>query len=392
MPRAPLLVFSHLRWDFVFQRPQHLISRLARTRRILYVEEPVASVGRPSLEIRQVAPGIEVATPHLDDSGRAFGITQEGTVLSLLRNHLDESAWPRFAAWLYTPMAVRVACALGAQAIVYDCMDELSAFLGAPPEMLNRERELLKVADAVFTGGPSLYRAKKPLHPSVHCFPSSVDIEHFSKAASLAEPEDQAVLRRPRLGYFGVIDERLDFEIIDRIAVAHPQWQIILVGPVVKIDASTLPLRPNIHYLGQRPYRDLPALVGGWDVGLMPFVLNASTGFINPTKALEYMAAGRPIVSTPIHDVAELYGDIVYVGDGPEGFQMACERALIAFDAERERRRAAQQRVLENTSWDATVTEMDAILSAIADRERVPATNLAPLFGMHKNVRRRLAG
>jgi UDP-galactopyranose mutase len=263
-------------------------------------------------------------------------------------------------------MAVRIAGSLEPSAIVYDCMDELSAFLGAPPELLERERELLDRAGAVFTGGPSLYEAKRKRHPAVHCFPSSVDVEHFARARDASDPADQSRLPRPRLGYYGVIDERIDVAILDRMAEAHPDWSVVMVGPVVKIDPGILPRRPNLHLLGQKPYAELPAYAGGWDVCMMPFAINRATRYISPTKVLEYMAAERPIVSTPIHDVAVPYGEIVYVGQGPDGFLAACERALSASEVERRLRREGARRVVERTSWDETVERMDRILESLA--------------------------
>ena len=218
-------------------------------------------------------------------------------------------------------------------------MDELSAFLGAPPELLQREEQLLEKADIVFTGGPSLFRAKQNRHHDVHCFPSSVDAKHFGKAKQLSDAPDQASLPHPRLGFFGVIDERMDFALLDAMAQAHPEWQIVMVGPVVKVKPEILPRRPNLHFLGQRSYAQLPEYLAGWDVCLLPFARNQSTKFISPTKTLEYMAAGKMIVSTPITDVAEQYGEIVFLGDTAAEFVAACERALAADKAEE---RAAQ--------------------------------------------------
>lgn len=367
MTRVPLLVFSHLRWDFVFQRPQHVMSRLADSREVVFIEEPHVREGEPRLSIRSVESRLRIVQPQLDVGGPGFGPAQQEPLERLLREWIEGQGWPGFAAWLYTPMAIRIARALEPRAIFYDCMDELSAFLGAPPELLERERELLTVADAVFTGGPSLYRAKKDRHPRVHCFPSSVDLVHFAGATRSAEPADQARLPRPRIGYYGVIDERIDLAILDRLASELPETAIVMVGPVVKIDPASLPKRPNLHYLGQKDYRELPAYVGGWDVAMMPFALNEATRFISPTKVLEYMAAGRAIVSTSIRDVAEPYGDIVHLGDGPDGFVAACRRALELPNRDRDAREERARRVLESTSWDETVRRMEAIVHEFAD-------------------------
>ncbi|HET9253340.1 MAG TPA: glycosyltransferase [Candidatus Eisenbacteria bacterium] len=373
MNRAPLLAFSHLRWNSVFQRPHHVMTRLARRRSILFVEEPVVGEGPAELDIREVAPNLRVCTPRLRADGPGFGSDQHAELLPALRSLLEEVGWTRFAAWLYTPMAVRVARALQPSAIVYDCMDELSAFRSAPPELPERERELLAHADTVFTGGPSLYRAKRDRHPFVHCLPSSVDARHFAKAKRAADAPDQADLPRPRLGFFGVIDERMDLGVLDALASHRPRWQIVMVGPVVKIDPASLPKRPNLHYLGQRSYAELPHYLAGWDVCLMPFARNDSTKFISPTKVLEYMAADRPIVSTPITDVVEPYGDIVYTGADAASFVGACDRALTSSGAERRERQALAREVLSRTSWDRTVRAMASILDTLLQREAAPA-------------------
>jgi UDP-galactopyranose mutase len=279
-----------------------------------------------------------------------------------------------YAVWFYTPMALPLIEQLHPAAVVYDCMDELSAFLNAPPALLESEARLFSLADIVFTGGPSLYKAKKDRHANVHCFPSSVDADHFSRGVvEKAQPEDQSQLPTPRFGYYGVIDERIDLQLLDSLAKAHPEWQIVMVGPVVKIDEKTLPRHPNLHYTGQRSYADLPAYLKGWDVCLLPFARNESTRFISPTKTLEYMAAGKLMVSTPITDVAEPYGHIAYLGDTPEAFIRGCEQALAAPPVERRTRLEASARVLSQTSWDRTAAAMNALIEqAIASRLSTP--------------------
>ena len=258
------------------------------------------------------------------------------------------------------------------RAIVYDCMDELSAFFGAPPEMVAREQELLQRADLVFTGGPSLYRAKKDRHTAVHCFPSSVDASHFARAKGAVDPPDQAELAHPRLGFFGVLDERLDLDLLRSVAASHPEWQLVMVGPVVKIDPGTLPQASNIHYLGQRQYAELPAYLSGWDVCLLPFARNRSTEFISPTKTLEYMAAEKMIVSTPIRDVAEPYGHVVYLGATADEFIAGCRKAVEAGREEREGRIQSMREILNRTSWDTTVDNIRQLISSTL-RSKAPA-------------------
>ncbi|RYZ63661.1 MAG: glycosyltransferase family 1 protein, partial [Proteobacteria bacterium] len=306
-----LIVLSHLRWDFVFQRPQHLMTRLARDYRVYFVEEPLRSDGAPRIELHRPAPNLTICRPHTPVASPGFHDDQLPAMEMLLEGLVEQESVSDPIVWLYTPMALPLAQKLNPRALVYDCMDELSAFLNAPRQLLQRESALLRAADLVFTGGPSLYEAKRNRHPDVHCFPSSVDVAHFERAAGpVDEAPEQAALPHPRLGFYGVIDERLDLSLIDAIATAHRDWQIVLVGPVVKIDPASLPQGPNLHYYGQQSYERLPDFLAGWDVCLLPFALNDATRFISPTKTLEYMAAGKPVVSTPIRDVAEPYSHL----------------------------------------------------------------------------------
>ena len=379
--QSPIVAFSHLRWNFVYQRPQHLLSRLAAHRPVFFVEEPEFDPdGSPRWERSTPQPNVVVLRPRTPVRAPGFHPDQLSALEPLIAELAAELEGVALVAWLYTPMALPLAEALGPAAIVYDCMDELSGFLGAPPELLSREAALLECADVMFTGGPSLHRAKQSLHPNVHCFPSSVDAEHFRLARpvgpgrDLPEPDDQASIPHPRLGFYGVIDERLDLPLLDFMARTRPEWQIVLVGPVVKIDPSNLPRRPNIHYLGQRSYDELPRYLAGWDVCLLPFARNDATRFISPTKTLEYMAAELPIVSTPISDVAEPYGDIVYLGETPEEFVTACVVALTSDSEERNRRATLMRKVLSGTSWDVTVAAMETLLAAaLAKKATVPA-------------------
>jgi UDP-galactopyranose mutase len=375
-----IVAFSHLRWNFVYQRPQHLLSRLAANHPVFFIEEPELDRDGPTRwERSSPQPNIIVLRPRTPIDAPGFNPEQLAALAPLIAQLAVELKDTRLVTWLYTPLALPLAQALDPQVMVYDCMDELSLFLGAPPELLSRETELLSAADVMFTGGPSLFRAKQTRHRNVHCFPSSVDAAHFRAArsgerAGAVEAEDQIRLPHPRLGFYGVIDERLDLELIDFLARQRPEWQVALVGPVVKIDPATLPRRPNIHYFGQRSYEELPGYLVGWDVCLLPFARNDATRFISPTKTLEYMAAERPIVSTPITDVAVPYGDIVYLGATPEEFLAACDAALAAPPEERARRTARMREVLAGTSWTVTVAAMEKLIAeAMAGKTTVAA-------------------
>lgn len=364
-----LVCLSHLRWDFVYQRPQHLMSRFARDRRVFFVEEPVFGEGPPRLEITGRPEGVQVAVPQLPAglSPEAAEAAQGDLLLGLLAGHgIDD-----YVLWYYTPMAIAFTDSLRPAAVVYDCMDELSLFRGAPPALLEREAKLLEAADLVFTGGQSLYEAKRERHPEVYAFPSSIDAEHFARArGEIAEPADQAALPRPRLGYFGVIDERIDLDLLAAVADARPDWQLVLVGPVVKIDPATLPRRPNLHYLGMKGYGELPGYLAGWDVALMPFALNESTRFISPTKTPEYLAGGRPVVSTPIHDVVRPYGEqgLVEIAASPEEFVASTARALEGGAGRGDWLRRVDE-LLARSSWSRTWRQMsDLIDEAVAAR------------------------
>jgi protoporphyrinogen oxidase/glycosyltransferase involved in cell wall biosynthesis len=381
MPKS-IIVFSHLRWDFVFQRPQHVLTRLARHYRVFFFEEPVAGCSQQQLQTSEPAPNVRVCRPHSTVASPGFHDDQIPILQQMLLELIEREQIDDYAVWFYSPMALPLMQDLAPSVVVYDCMDELAAFRNAPRQLLQRESALLKMADIVFTGGPSLYRAKRDRHPSVHCFPSSVDAMHFARAKDRRNDHPlQRQLPQPRLGYFGVIDERLDLELIDALALARQQWQIVMVGPHAKVDPATLPKRPNIHYFGQQSYEDLPRFVAGWDVCLQPFALNDATRFISPTKTLEYMAAERPIVTTSITDVVEPYGELVYAADGPAAFVAACERAFHAGPAERREQIAGMRATLARTSWDRTADDMRLLIESATcahSKEPLPLLSFKP--------------
>ncbi|AVQ08410.1 TPA: glycosyltransferase family 1 protein [Xanthomonas vasicola pv. zeae] len=362
--RPTLLCLSHLRWSFVYQRPQHLMSRFARDANVLFWEEPIAcDEATPWLEVRGEERGVHVLVPRL--SAGCEGEDAVQVKRRLLDGYLAELGVRDLLLWYYTPMSQSFSAHLPARTIIYDCMDELSAFRGAPPELVQRERELLQRADVVFTGGYSIWEAKRALHANAHAFPSSVDVAHFAAARTpQQEPDDQRGIARPRLGFYGVIDERFDIDLLREIAAQRPQWQFVMIGPVVKIDASELPQADNIHYLGGKTYDELPGYLSGWDVALMPFAMNASTRFISPTKTPEYLAGGCPVVSTPIHDVVRTYGDtgVVRIADTADAFVAACEAAL-QDSADREQLLDSADAVLGDMSWDHTYDLMKETLS-----------------------------
>jgi len=330
--KTDLVCFSHLRWDFVHQRPQHLLSRAAKDRRVFYVEEPRFDDGSMRLDITERDSRVKVVVPFLP-SGLQSPIATEAALQQMIDQLLVAETISEFVAWYYTPMALEYTRHLRPLSIVYDCMDELTAFKDAPADLKRLEAELFSKADLVFTGGQSLYESKKAFHHSVHAFPSSIDRDHFAQARKpnpVNEPADQRDIPHPRLGFFGVIDERFDVALLREVATAKPEWNFVIIGPVVKIDPEVLPQLSNIHYIGAKAYRDLPAYIAGWDVALLLFARNESTRFISPTKTPEYLAAGKPVISTSIRDVVRPYGEnnLVAIADTREEFITAVERAL----------------------------------------------------------------
>lgn len=359
-----LVAFSHLRWGFVWQRPQHLFTGFAQELPVLVVEEPVISERAPDLEVR-TDHGVTIVTPLLDEVTGAWGFGRQANAVigRLISSHVSDDA--DLIYWYYTPMA------LGAEPVglrprltVYDAMDDLGSFLGAPSILRAQEAKLLAQVDLVFTGGPTLYAQRRDRHPAVHCFPSGVDREHFAAAMNgIVRPEELSRRPRPILGYYGVIDERLDLQLLADVADLRPEWTIALVGPVVKIDPASLPRRDNIALFGQQAYADLPAFLACFDIALMPFAQNEATRAISPTKTLEYLAGGKPVISTPIADVIDLYGDVVHIALGAADVVAAAESLLHAPAWERTSWQVqAQQRVKER-SWDSIATAMLEIMS-----------------------------
>ncbi|KAA8697760.1 Uncharacterized protein ALO80_04471 [Pseudomonas caricapapayae] len=369
--RPLLLCLSHLRWGFVYQRPQHIMSRMAQDYQVLFLEEPVLSDSPDVwLESLPQACGVTVMVPHLPLKMPADELITAQR--SLLDSFLDAQRFGELLLWYFTPMSLAFTDHLNAQATIFDCMDELSAFKGAPPQLVEQEQALMKRADVVFTGGFSLWEAKRLQHANAHAMPSSVDAEHFSAARSVqSDPVDQRCIPYPRLGFFGVIDERFDIELVREVAALHPEWQIVLIGPVVKIDPASLPHMANVHYLGNKSYDDLPAYLAGWDVALMPFALNDSTRFISPTKTPEYLAGGCPVVSTRIADVVRRYGacGVVAIADDTKAFAHAIHEALTHKGADDFLRKV--DAVLTGESWDNTCAAMKAHISRVVVRSEI---------------------
>jgi len=377
-----LLCFSHLRWNFVFQRPQHLMSRCAQSRRVFFIEEPIYEPDKKEHLRTTVCSrsGVRVLTPVLTHQTDAAS----QTVKRMLHVYFRSARVSQPIVWVYSPMWLDcLPDNADASAVIYDCMDELSMFKHAPPRLRVNETELLKIADFVFTGGVSLYEYKRDLHPRVYPFPSGVDITHFAQArATSGERDEQAAIPHPRFGFAGVIDERMDLDLIREVASRRPDWQFIMIGPVVKIDAASLPRGQNLHWLGMQDYRDLPAFFAGWDVAIMPFALNDATRFISPTKTPEFLAAGLPVVSTPVRDVVRPYGELglARIAKDADEWIAAIECAMTFKMGMKWRERA--DAFLETMTWDCVWSSMNQLVEELlASRRAVRDAGAALLQG-----------
>jgi UDP-galactopyranose mutase len=369
---ADLVCLSHLRWDFVYQRPQHLLSRCAKQRRVFFVEEPIFGQGPSRLDVTQREDGVYVVVPHLPE-GLSSEVAVEAIQQAMIDRLFAEHQVRDYVLWYYTPMALGWTRHLKPLATVYDCMDELSAFRNAPRSLREREAELFRRADLVFTGGQSLYEAKRDQHANVYPFPSSIDRAHFAQARNIMEdPADQAHVPHPRMGFFGVVDERFDIELLDNISAARPDWHFVIIGPVVKIDEADLPRRPNIHYLGGKSYKELPGYLAGWDVAALLFARNESTRFISPTKTPEYLAAGKPVVSTSIRDVVRPYGKLGLVRIADDAAEFIKAAAEIGMDegVNDAAWLARTDEFLAKISWDRTWGEMAELIGEVAASRR----------------------
>lgn len=378
--RAPLIVFSHLRWGFVFRRPQHLLTRLARHFDIYFIEEPVFAEGAPALMSAIHQNGIEVLTPRTPVFAPGFHDDQLAVLKPLVEEFVAARGLADPLVWLCTPMALPLVADLEPRAVVYGCMDELASFKFAPPQLLAREAALMELADVVFTGGPSLYEARAGRHPNLHCLPSAADAAHFAPAGldgddveGAAATELHRGMPHPRLGFFGVIDERLDLDLVANIAALRPDWQIVMVGPVVRIDPASLPQRPNIRWVGMQRYEALPHLMANWDACLLPFALNEATRFSCPAKTLEYLAGGKPVVSTPIRDVVSLYASAVRIGSTAEDFVAAVEATLAEPPAALADWRVRAQALVDGCTWDGTADTIVGLLLDYVERAPVPS-------------------
>lgn len=368
-----LICFCHIRWNFVYQRPQHLLTRFSHYHRVFIMEEPFYNQPETGYQV-QIDPENQnlcvVSMKVSEEDTKNGGIH---AIKNMIDSLMKIYSVKNLLLWYYSPMALAYSNHLIPLLTVYDCMDELSAFRFAPPDIKEKEAELLKKADIVFTGGQSLYEAKKNLHADIHAFPSSIDKSHFSKARlESKDADDQAAIPHPRFGFYGVVDERFDIVLLDEISRLKPQWHFIIIGPVVKIDPDTLPKRENIHYLGGKQYSELPLYLGNWDIAILPFALNESTKYISPTKTPEYLAGGKPVISTSITDVVNPYGTmgLVKIADSAQEFIHAAETIFNENDNSKSLWLKKTDEFLACNSWNKTWHKMNAIIEYALEKKK----------------------
>jgi len=398
--RPSLIVLSHVRWGAVLQRPQHLLTRLACHFDVHVVEEPVFADAEPALMSATHQNGVEVLTPRTKEFASGWHDSQLNAMRPLLADFMLSRGLQEPLVWLTTPMALPLVADLEPRAIVYDCMEDLASSKSAPPELAAREQALMALADVVLTGGPSLHEARAGRHPNLHCLPDAVDAAHFAPGNLDGDDVESAVatelhrgMRRPRLGFFGSIDDRLDLALVAAIADARPDWQIVMVGPVVAIASATLPQRPNIRWVGLQRHEALPHLMSHWDVCLLPLAIDETTRFVNPASTLEYLAGGKPVVSTPIRDVVSLYGAVVHIAEDAAQFVAAIEHLLAEPVPARDQRRVRTQALVDAHSWDDAAAFVAALLfeyAPAAPAEPVvlhePFLDAAPLLAPHRDM------
>ena len=373
-PDFPIIVHCHLCWDWVWQRPQQFLSRLSARHKILFVEtmapDPQLSSPMARFWTAPNFPNVTILRLQFPAWRWNDGAFVDRERRRLVKEFISGPGAGQFedpVQWFYDPMAVPAFLGQMSEiGVVYDCMDELSKFHCAPPQIKMREQKLLAAADVVFAGGRKLWQTKKLQNENCHFYGCGVDVAHFGNARrdDTKIPDDIAALKKPVLGYFGVVDERMDYELLVKLADANPDWSIAMVGPQLKVDA--VPQRPNLHWLGQKNYIQLPAYCKAFDVCLMPFALNEATEFINPTKALEYMATGRPIVSSAVADVVTNFGSVVNIARTHDEFISLCRAAIEKADSARIE--TGLKQAAEN-SWDGIIARLEKhIADALASK------------------------
>jgi glycosyltransferase involved in cell wall biosynthesis len=378
--RPDLICFAPARWDFVYQRPHHLMSRAARDFRVFFVEEPRLQADRvgPRLEVIRQPNGVRVVIPWLPQDQLA---APDAALRGLLANLFAKYRIEHYVLWYQTPAALAFTSHLNPLVVIYDAADGAAEVRRGTQS--SQDAEILRRADVVLTGSSSLYDVARDRHDNVHLVPSAIDAAHFAQARIWQpQPADQAAIPQPRLGFFGVLDERLDFALIDQVAAVRPGWQLIFIGPVLQLSLTDLPQRSNIHYLGLKSYLELPAYLAGWDVAMLPFAVNDATRYSSPTKIPEYLAGGKPVITTPIPDVVNQYGatGLVQIAATPAEFVAAGMRALFMPPASD---RSSLDQYLTQTSWDEAWRTIARLIEVELITRHAPALARARIAQAH---------
>ncbi|MCK9687876.1 glycosyltransferase [Scleromatobacter humisilvae] len=387
--RPPLIVFSHVRWSFVHQRPQHLLTRLAAWFDVHVVEEPVFADAEPALMSATHQNGVEVLTPRTKEFASGFHDSQLAALRPLIADFMASRGLQEPLVWLTTPLALPLVADLEPRAVVYDCMDDVASPRVALPGLAARDKALMALADIVLTGGPSLHESRQGQHSNLHCLPGAVDAAHFAPEHLDGDDVESSVaaelhrgMPRPRLGFFGVVDERLDAELVAAIADRRPGWQVVIVGPVVGRDPAALPRRPNLRWAGLQRHEALPHLMSHWDVCLLPFARSEATRLLHPSQTLEYLAGGKPVVGTPVPDLVSLHADVVRIAEDADGFVAAIDDLLAEPAPARAEWRARARALVDARSWDRNADIVAAMLLEFApSAPALPTVLHEPLAG-----------
>jgi glycosyltransferase involved in cell wall biosynthesis len=379
-----IICFAH-DWGGDPTSKTHIMRLLAKKSRVLWVNSiamrrPVASKSdarRLITKLRrafagcvEVEPNIFVVNPLvLPLPGSALAQRLNGVLLERsLRRTLSKLSFARPILWTFLPTMNRLVGRLGERLLVYHCVDKYSEFSGVPRDaIVAMERDLVKRADLVFTSAARLLEECRPLNPHTHFITHGVDTAHFGRALDpqTPVPDDLAGIRKPVAGFFGLIADWVDLPLIRSLARERPDWSFVLIGKAAT-DLAPLQGLSNVHWLGQKPYTELPGYCRGFDVALIPFVQNELTLRVNPLKLREYLAAGLPVVSTPLPEISR-YDGLVRLATRREEFIGGIEAALAERSPELAGRRFEAMR---GESWEARVADMARLID-----ERVRATS-----------------
>jgi hypothetical protein len=376
--RPPLVVFASGRWRFDWQRTQQLMTRLARHYRVFHVEEPVATHQDAYLECTEVAQGVEVLVAHTPCDSAGFHEDQFPVMARLLAGFMRERGIASPLAWTDTPAALPLLELLRPRGLVYDCHEGMAP--DADDALPRLEARLLELADVVVAGGPSLYQSLRGRHANVHCIANAVDGAHFApprpadkSIEAVSARAIHAAIPNPRLGFFGVIDERVDLALLARVADLRPDWQFIMAGPLRGVAPESLPRRGNLLWLGAQTYAILPHLQAHWDVCLLPLRCDTTARHATPIEALEYLAGQKSVVSTPVPDIEHLHGHIVRLADGAHAFVQACRAAMCERGPLRRQRRLDALIAVHSCSWERAAERVHGLMVAFAHEPAAPA-------------------